>query len=301
MAPLIEFRNVSKSFAFAKALDDLSLTVESGSIYGLLGRNGAGKTTALRMLAGLDDPTSGEVLVFGKTPGDLDDLDKANIGYAGAGQVIPPYMTVAEVCDTVRRAAPRWDDALCRTILDEGRIEPTKRVRALSRGMKQRLRLALAYAKRPKVLIFDEPAEGLDTIVRYGLFARVLDVVAQGDSCAIVSSHVLADVERVADRIGFLSSGKLLVDGPLDDMKDRFRRVRIAWPESGDPGQRLESETLAEGSFSFRRDGRQASFITGRYDDAWLAAFKRKFPSCMVEIDPLDLEGIFIEILGDES
>jgi ABC-2 type transport system ATP-binding protein len=300
MAPLIEFRSVTKRYPGGLALDGLSLTVEPGSVYGLLGRNGAGKTTALRMIAGMESPSSGEVLVFGKNPRRLDDLEKAMLGYAGDGQILPPHLKVSQVMNLVGRATPEWDGALCRAILEEGGIPLDRKVRALSKGMKQRLRLALAYARWPRVLVLDEPAEGLDTVVRFDLFARILDVVAAREACAIVSSHVLGDVERIADRIGFISRGRLLMEGSLDDLKEGARRIRVAWGKRVDPASRLAFEAEAIGALSYRQSGRQASFVTGKYSEAWLSSFRQTFHQCSIETDPLNLEEIFVEILKDE-
>ena len=301
MAPLIELRSVTKRFTGGQvALDGLSLTVEPGSIYGLLGRNGAGKTTALRMIAGMESPTSGEVLVFDQHPRRLDDITKSWISYAGDGQILPPHLKVSQLISMVQRATPEWDDALCRSILKEGGIPIDRKVRALSKGMKQRLRLAMAYARWPRILVLDEPAEGLDTVVRFDLFSRILDVVTAREACTIVSSHVLGDVERIADRIGFISKGKLLVEGTLDDLKEGARRVRIAWGKGQDPASRLAYESEAIGAVSYTQTGRQASFVTGRFSDSWLASFRQKFNSCLIETDPLSLEEIFVEILKDE-
>ena len=301
MVNLIEFKSVTKAFGRTRALDGLSLSVEHGSVYGLIGRNGAGKTTALKMVTGMEAPNRGEVLVFGTQPARLDDVAKAQIAYAGDSQVLPPHMKVSEVSTFVRRATPGWNNGLFREILAEGRIPPGERVRALSKGMKQRLRLALAYARNPRVLVLDEPAEGLDTVVRFGLFSRVLDVVSQGDACAIVSSHVLGDVERIADKIGFISRGKLLVEGGLDDIKDKVRRVRLAWAAGSKPDSRLEQQASEAGAFSFRQEGRQASFVTGRFEAGWRARLRKSHPGCMIEADPLSLEEIFVELLKDEA
>jgi len=298
--PLIEFNDVTKEFRFTPVLNGLSFSVQPGSVYGLLGRNGAGKTTALRMILSMEQPTSGHVHVFGTPPEDLDDVERSRIAYAAGGQILPPYMTVAEVGRFVKSATPAFDDSLFTELIEEGRVPFDKRVRALSRGLKQRLRLSLAYARRPKVLVLDEPTEGLDTVVRFNLLKRVLDVVAEGDSCAIVSSHVLGDVERVVDRIGLLAGGRIVLEGEIDLLKERMQRIRLAWGGADDPGPDLESTARADGALTFQRDGRQAWFVTDRYSPEWLASFKRKFPGCVVENDSLDLEEIFFELLKDE-
>jgi len=300
MTPLVEFRNVTKDFGVTRALESFDLSVEPGSVYGMVGRNGAGKTTALRMLAGLESPTHGEIRLFGIPVDSLDNLSKARVAYAAAGQVLPPALTVSQVGVLVRRATPDWDETLFQAILKEGRVPLHKNVRALSRGLKQRLRLALAYAKRPKILILDEPTEGLDTVVRFDLFSRILDVVAGGDACTIVSSHFLGDIERVVDRIGFISGGHLMLEGQLDEFKERIRRVRVAWNKNSDPGSILDDYVATHRAFAFKRDGRQAVFLTECYDPEWLAAFNRRFPGCVVESDRLGLEDIFIELLRDQ-
>jgi ABC-2 type transport system ATP-binding protein len=307
MTHLVEFREVRKTFIQprkvkgTRALDGLTLEVEPGSIYGLLGRNGAGKTTALRMIPGIITPDRGSVRVMEERPEEMDDITKSKISYAGAGQVYMPEMTVREMGDFVKDSTPAWDDRLFTEIIEEGYIPPRKLVRSLSRGMRQRLRLALAYARRPKVLVLDEPAEGLDTVVRFSLFARALDAVADGDACAIVSSHVLGDVERVVDRIGFIADGKILAEGALDDIKERARRVRFAWSDGVDPTRDIEEEAQALEAASIRVTARQASFVTLKFNDDWFGAMKQKFHTCMVETDPLSLEEVFIELLGEGS
>jgi len=301
MAPLIEFNDVTKFYGDSIALFGLSFSVEPGSVYGLLGRNGAGKTTALNMIPGAVIPSMGGVSVIGENPRFLNESARSQIAYAGDNQVLMPHLKVKEVCALAKSASPDWNEKLCRDILDEGGVAMNKLVRTLSKGMKQQLKLALAYAKQPRILVLDEPTEGLDAIVRYSLFSRVLDVVAGGDACVIVSSHILTDVERIIDHVGFISHGRLLYDGLLDDLKEKARRIRIAWSDLKDPGTALDNAADSLGAFSYKKSKRQASFVTGRFNEKWISSFRRQFNSCMIETDPLGLEEIFIEMLRSEA
>ena len=300
MAPLIALKALTRIYEDVPALDRIDLEVEPGSVYGLVGRNGAGKTTLLNLVAGLARPSSGEVRVMGENPEGLPDALRGRLAFVGEGQVLLPHLTCRQVVNVAMSASPEWDSNVLTEILDEAGIDPNLHVRSLSRGMKQQLRVALAYARRPRVLLLDEPVEGLDPVVRFDIFSRVLDRVAEGDACAMVSSHLLTDVERVVDRIGFLRKGRLEYDGTVDDLKDRFRRIRVAWRDGNDPGGLLDDAVARLEGIAFCRAGRQASFLTPRFSGEALTALGERLTGCMVEADRLCLEEIFVEWMREE-
>jgi len=217
--PAIETRGLMKRYPRLTALSDCSITVPAGRISALVGPNGAGKTTLLRMLAGLARPTGGTASVLGGAPRQ-DPAFLAEIGYLA--QEIPLYRRLSAE-DHIRAGAhlnPRWDGAAARARLNELRIPLGQPVGTLSGGQRAQVALSLALAKRPRVLLLDEPVAALDPLARRQFLATLTSAVAEapGDLTVLLSSHVIADVERVCDHLVLLAASRVQLCGDIDDL-----------------------------------------------------------------------------------
>jgi ABC-2 type transport system ATP-binding protein len=208
---------LGKRFGRSWAVRDCTLDVPEGSLCALVGGNGAGKTTVLRMLAGLARPTVGDVEVAGRGPAD-DPAFLADIGFLA--QEIPLYRrwTAADHLALGAHLNPRWDDAGTRDRLRQVGIPLDRRVEALSGGMRAQVALALALGKRPRVLLLDEPVAALDPLARRDFLAILTAAVADGDLTVLLSSHLLADLERVCDHLVLLSAGRLDLCADIDEI-----------------------------------------------------------------------------------
>lgn len=218
----IEFRGLVKRYP-AFQLGPLDLTVPRGSIYGLIGPNGAGKTTAIDMLFGMGRNDAGTINVLG-----LDHIGdevalKRRAAYVSPDLNFQLWGKVGIAIRFVRGFYPDWDDAYCGHLMEAFHLDDDEKIAALSFGARTKLSLLLALSRRPEVLILDEPTTGLDAISKQQVFSELLKAVEGGERTVLISSHGLSDIERFADHIGMIKSGKLLLEGRTDEIVDRFR------------------------------------------------------------------------------
>jgi ABC-2 type transport system ATP-binding protein len=217
------------------ALHIPSWKVAPGEVVGVVGPNGAGKTTLLEALAGLRPATSGAIGVFGLNPWKSQVEVRSSLGFMSDD--MPVFdMRVGELLRTVSGYYRSWDRSLVERLLKEFKIDPAKKSFKLSKGQGTRLRLILALAFRPKVLVLDEPASGLDLAGRRSLLENVLEVVRDPARSVIISSHMLSDVERIADRLLVLNEGGVVKEGPTDDLVGEERTLEealVAWGAAG--------------------------------------------------------------------
>lgn len=221
----IRCQGLSKRYGNIVALDRLTLSVEEGIVFGYLGPNGAGKTTTLRLLTGLSTPTSGRAWVAGEEVR-RDSLPlRQSIGYQPEVPALYGWMTGREYLDYVGRLfrlPPKERRERCEKILERvGLVEAAdRRISGYSRGMRQRMGIAQALVNRPQILFLDEPASGLDPLGRREILKLIFHL--KGEVTVFMSSHILADVERVCDVVGILNQGKLIALSPMDELRRRY-------------------------------------------------------------------------------
>jgi ABC-2 type transport system ATP-binding protein len=227
MSTAIETHELSKRYRRASALTDCTVTVPEGRVCALIGPNGAGKTTLLRILAGLARPTGGSALVLDGAPRQ-DPAFLADIGFLG--QEIPLYrsFTAEDHVRTGARLNPRWDAAQARTRLEELRIPLDQRVGKLSGGQRAQVALALTLAKRPRLLLLDEPFAALDPLARRNFLAALTSAVtdAAGRLTVVLSSHLVTDLERVCDHLILLAASRVQLAGDIDALLAEHRLAR---------------------------------------------------------------------------
>ncbi len=214
MTPAIAFKGVTRRFGKKVAVKDLSFEVSQGSIYALLGPNGSGKTTTIKMLANIFRPTAGEIYVLGKRSVELGPADYKRIGYVSENQEIPDWMAAGEYFDYLRPFYTRWDQGYCKELVCALDVPVKEPIRKLSRGMRGKVALISAIAFRPELLILDEPFSGLDPLVRDEVVDSIVKVAVVGQEWTVlVSSHDIDEVERFATHVGILNEGELKVNG----------------------------------------------------------------------------------------
>lgn len=201
---------------------DLTLKVPEGSVFAFIGPNGAGKTTTIKMLMNILEPTGGEATVLGVNSRRLGPGELAQIGYVSENQQLPDWMTVRELLAYCKPMYATWDDAFCRKLQDQFRIQLDERIRDLSRGMKIKVALLSALAYRPRLLVLDEPFSGLDPLVRDELSRAVLEMAQQAKWSVFISSHDVDEVERLADWVAFLNEGRLILAEPISVLRERY-------------------------------------------------------------------------------
>ncbi len=291
---VIETNHTCRSFGSYKAVQDLNLRVRRGSIYGFLGRNGAGKTTAIKMLVGLLRSDSGEIRVNGVDPWQFTIADRQKIGYLSEKQTLMPTMRIDGLIEFTANFYPNWDFALCDRILKRFQLDPTKRIKELSQGAARQVGFLLAIAQKPDLLILDEPAATLDVVARRDFLDEVLQLLREEGKTVLFSSHILSDVERIADEIGIMAQGTLKVSEPLDRLKETVKQVRFHSFQHGINGFQLPD------AFQFKKSGHEA-LATLRVETETALQKIATAHACQYEIRDLGLEDIFVEIVRENQ
>jgi ABC-2 type transport system ATP-binding protein len=223
MTNVLEFENVYRAYVRGEdVLRGVSFGLGRGEVVGLLGRNGAGKTTLLRIALGLLEAQRGSVRIFGADPR-IEPLEvKRRIGYVSEEQILPPFLTVSEVIALHRQLFPTWDESLAGQLSARFGLSPRQRVGALSKGEARQVALLCAVGHRPEMLLLDEPAGGLDPLLRREFLQTAIELLNEGDTTILFSSHYMFDVERLAERVVMLHEGRVLLDSSLDGLRERY-------------------------------------------------------------------------------
>jgi ABC-2 type transport system ATP-binding protein len=289
----IETRNLWRKFGKFEAVKDVSLRVPRGTVFGLLGVNGAGKSTIIKMVMGHLRPTSGEIRVLGRGLGeDLLDI-RRRVAYVSENRYLYEWMTVEESVRFTRAFHESWDDKKAADLLKRFSLPPEKKVRQLSRGNRARLCLLLALSFNPELIILDEPTSGLDPIVRRDFIENIVAEIAEEGRTVLFSSHIVEEVERVADYVGIMDEGQLLMVSTIDEIKLSYKRVRYATngtrPEvAGVPGVLMVE------------NGRHEQVLTVHgFDDQTLHLLGERGVK-NPEVLPISLEDIFVNTVRAE-
>jgi len=233
--PIIDVSELTRRFGATTALASVSLSLPRGAVYGLVGANGAGKTTLIRHILGLLRAESGSVRIFGLDPVADPVGVLSRIGYLSEVNDLPDWMRTGELIRYSRAFYPAWDDAYAEELRQAFALDPAARINNLSRGQKARAGLLIALAHRPELLLLDEPSSGLDPVVRRDILEAILRTIAHEGRTVLFSSHLLEEVERVADHVTMISHGRIALSAPLDAIKESHRHVTVRlpqpWPE----------------------------------------------------------------------
>jgi ABC-2 type transport system ATP-binding protein len=291
-AAVVEATGLVKRYGEVCALAGIDLEVCAGEVLGYLGRNGAGKTTTLRILAGLVRPTQGTARVLGHEAFGMPASLRQRCGYLSDAP--PPFgwMRVSALLDLAASVNPRWDDAYDAELVKRLDVPLDEKVATLSLGQGRRLGLVLALAPRPDLLLLDEPMGGLDPAGRRELLDLLVEFLARDGTTAILSSHLLADVERLSTHIAILEQGRLLHAGRTDALQDSVCELDI---ELEEPVETLE----APGALRVEHRGLSTWRVTVTGDrEEVLASWTARLPQARIEARPLSLEEIFLAYVG---
>lgn len=285
----IEASNLSKAFGDKQVLQGMSFGVTPGDVVGVLGKNGAGKTTLLELMLGFTAPTSGAVRVFGHESYSLPGSLKARVGFVPQQDELLDQLNVADQLRVIASFYPRWDSALISRLCGEWGMNLNARIKSMSVGERQKLSILLAFGHQPDLLILDEPVASLDPIARRQFLEQLLTISADGQRAIVFSSHIVSDIERLANRIWILKDGKLDWQGDLDSLKESIVRLHIR-------GSGTELPDLAiPGLLHLRKEGAFATAVVRDWSPATQEALE-KSASVQVEVEALALEEIFLEL-----
>lgn len=289
---MIEVRNVTKTFDGFKALNDLTLTVPKGSVYGLVGPNGAGKSTLIRHLSGAYRQDEGEVLING-TPVYENTEIKSKIAYIPDDLFFFQGSNVLDLKRMYMGVYPSYNHELFEKLSRLFNIDPKKPMRRLSKGMQKQAFFWVSLCTNPDVVVLDEPVDGLDPVMRRGVWQALMDIIAEQNITVLVSSHNLRELEDVCDHVGMMHRGKMLLERNLSELQDGIVKVQLAF-EGDPPMLPAELQILHDSSI-----GRVKTLIV-RGNAAEVTAKLKELNPILLDAIPLTLEEIFIYELGGD-
>lgn len=284
---IVEANRVAKRFGRFEAIEDLSLSVPEGSVFALIGANGTGKTTTIRMLMNILRPDRGDITVLGTPSPRLGPKDFQRIGYVSESQQLPGSLTLAQYFDYLRDLYPTWDRSLETELATQFELPPSRKLKHLSHGMRMKALLVGALAFRPKLLVLDEPLSGLDTLVRdevvHGLLQQAFDTTI------LISSHELTEIESFTTHVAFMQNGRLLLQESIENLQMRFREVLVTLS-----AVKALPQPLPAGWLLPQVEGHRLRFITSGYEGnkQLFQQLAQHFGPVKMECEPMPLRAI---------
>ena len=289
-APVVVER-LSHHFGRTVALSGVSLSVPKGGVFGLVGENGAGKTTLIKLMLGLLVPFRGKIAMFGMDPVEYPEHVLARLGYLSEDHDLPHWMRVNELLNYNRAFYPDWDDRYAEELRQRFGLDAQAKVKNLSRGQRALAGLLIALAHRPELLVLDEPSSGLDAIARRDILAAIVRTVADEGRTVFFSSHLLDEVERVADTVAMINKGRLVLCEPMDTVKAQHHTLTLQFPEA------VSAPPTIAGALSVEGRGREWTIVcNGELEGARAAALT--LGATILEESTPSLEDIFVARAG---
>jgi ABC-2 type transport system ATP-binding protein len=293
---IIETVGLKKQYKDVVALDGLDLAVPAGSIYGLLGRNGAGKTTAIKILMGMVRPTDGRANIFGLAASQSESsvAIRGRTGFVSDERDLYDYMTVAQLIAFTASFFPRWRGDMAKRYVRSFDLPESRVVKALSRGARTKLALLLAFCRGAELLILDEATSGLDPVAAEEVLQALVRHVAGEGATVFFSSHQISEIEQIADHVAILDRGRTVLEGALDDIRGAYCRIEIVF--DGDaPAMQFRSPGVAH----IERKGRMLT-VLGSAGAEQIIEEARALGSVSAEVRPVTLKEVFLELVSRE-
>ena len=287
--PYAAAHRLGKAFYGKTVLEDVSFSVEPGDIVGVLGKNGAGKTTLLELMLGFTPPSGGNVELFGHASYRLPGAAKARLGFVPQQDELVNQLTAADQIGVIASFYPRWDDELVTRLAREWEVDLSERIKGMSVGQRQKLSILLALGHRPDLLILDEPVASLDPVARRQFLEQIINVAADGARSVVFSSHIVSDVERLANKIWIVKDHRLYWQGDFDALKDSIVRLHVRAPRG------LPDTLPIPNALSVQRDGATATVVVRDWSAELYGETAEELGVELV-VEPLTLEDIFLEL-----
>src|SRR5215469_2085958 len=291
MKAVVETRDLTKRFGNNYALSGLTMTVPRGHIVGFLGRHGSGKTTTIKILLDVIRRTSGEATVLGEPTGSV--AVRRRIGFLGEDERLYSYMTVREIIAFTRPFFPAWRLETETRLLMDFELPLNHKIGALSKGMRTKLGLLLNLCRHAELLILDEPSEGLDPVMTEQMLQSLVRQVADGTT-VFFSSHQVSEVEQIADHIIAIEKGRAIIEGSLDHLRQRFRRINLVFDDPP-PAEAFRRE----GADRVTMQGRTISILASRNVDE-IVALGPMLAAKSVDVQSVGLKELFLEKVKED-
>jgi ABC-2 type transport system ATP-binding protein len=287
---VIHTERLGKSYGRVEAVKELNLSIRPHRITAFLGLNGAGKSTTLKMLLGMIRPGSGDGTILGQRISDPVESVRirTKIAYVSENKRLYDYMTVDQMIRFTSAFYPDWRAEEEQKLLRQFGLPRDRKVKSLSKGMRTKLGLLIAFARQPELLILDEPSEGLDPVGIEELLEILVARCSEGTTI-FFSSHQIAEVERIADQVCILHAGRLVLDSSLDDLRQSYRRIDLIFPSIP-----AEHDFRLTGVEDIRTRGHQMSVLASRNAEA-VVARAHDFQATSIEVTPVELRDVFLQ------
>jgi ABC-2 type transport system ATP-binding protein len=286
----IQTERLGKSYGKVEAVKELNLSVRSHSITAFLGLNGAGKSTTIKMLLGMIRPSTGHSTILGQQiSGQIESVHiRSQIAYVSENKRLYDYMTVQQMIRFTSAFYSDWRPDEEQKLLHQYKLPLDRKIKSLSKGMRTKLGLLLAFARRPELLILDEPSEGLDPVGIEELLEILVTRCSEGTTI-FFSSHQISEVERIADQVCVLHAGRLVLDSSLDDLRQSYRRIDLVFPSIP-----AECDFRISGVEDVRTRGHQISVLASKNSEA-VVARAHDLQATSIDVTPVGLRDIFLE------
>jgi ABC-2 type transport system ATP-binding protein len=292
LSAVVSIEHLQVRYGRRIAVNDVTLAVESGSVCALLGRNGAGKSSLVRCLLGQQKPEGGVVKLFGEDAWKKRTSLMERVGVVSEEADAPPEMTVAQIARFSSELYKRWDAGAVAARLQRFSIPASAKFGELSKGQKKQVGLTMALASSPDLIVLDDPTLGLDVVARKSLFEEVIAELADRGITVLLTTHDLAGVETIADRVAIMQDGKLVLNEELEALKARYRRVRFTGATAA-----LASSSFAPAAVRSWGSGTEA--VISNYDELAFERFRAVPDMTGADVSPMSLEEIFIAVSGE--
>lgn len=290
--PAVTVRGLSHRYGKTRVLDALDLTIPPGAIYALFGANGAGKSTLLRLLAGIDRVQHGDARVFAMPVASLPIATRQRIAYVAEGQRLPGAMRLEQLEAYVAPLYPTWDRALAASLRGRFDLDPRQKTGAMSRGQRMKVALLLALAARPSLLLMDEPFTGMDAAVKDDLVRGLLESGSEEGWTVVAATHDIAEMETLADWVGFLRDGRIAVSSSLEELRARYRRVELTLPSSA-----VATPTWPSTWLAVERAGQRVSALVADDDHTRIASVHGLAGApVQVDVHPVSLKELYLAL-----
>jgi ABC-2 type transport system ATP-binding protein len=296
---IVDVSHLTYHYGSITALRDLDFAVPEGALYALIGPNGSGKTTLLQILMGLRRAHHGRVSIMGVEAPALTLRDRARIGYIAEGLSLPKWMRLEQLEAYLAPLYPTWDAALASDLRERFGLDPHRTIGTLSRGEHMKAALLCALAPRPRLLIMDEPFTGMDAVVKDDLVRGLLESSGTEGWTVLLCSHDIGELELLADWVGILVAGRMMVSEPMDVLHKHFKRVEITLGD-GSPGA---VEPLPNDWLSVERSEKRMTFLTSQFtEDLEQRVLPSRFPGAdRIDVRDPSLREIFLAVVKPGS
>jgi ABC-2 type transport system ATP-binding protein len=297
---VLALKDVSIQYGGRRVVDGVSFSIEPGIVYALLGRNGTGKSSLVRCLLGQQKPASGQAFLFGLSSWRHRAKLMERVGVVPEEPDAPPTMTAKQLSRFCSRLFPAWDAGEVRSRLRRLGVPLETPFSRLSKGERGSVLFALALGSRPALLVLDDPTLGLDPVARHELFGELIGELADRGTTVFVTTHDLASIEAIADRVGFLAGGRLAIDESLEELKRRFRRITYK-NEITESRKEYGTELDRFEAIRVRVRGWGVDAVVSNFDESAFDEFRRQEGVTAANAAAMSIEEIFLAVAGDPA